>query len=59
MKHCGRKNRFIYHSSLEVFAAVPLDPDLINNIVMLGGVIVFFSLWWVGCKLTHFKLSGF
>lgn len=42
------KNRFIYHSSLEVFAAVPLDPDLINNIGMLGGVIVFFSLRWAG-----------
>lgn len=49
MKHCKKKKPwFIYHSSLEVFAAVPLDPDLINNIAMLGGVIFFFSMEWAG-----------
>lgn len=50
MKRCKKKKKkktcFIYHSSLEVFAAVPLDPDLINNIAVLGGVIFFFSMEW-------------
>lgn len=57
MKHFAgakKKKRLIYHSSLKVFAAAPLDPDSIKNIVMLGGVIIsFFLLEWVGCKLTH------
>lgn len=38
MKHWEKKNTFIYHSSLGVYAAVPLGLDLINNIAMPGRV---------------------